>query len=165
MSIAIQDAVKDLLRIVAQLQATYPKKRFTLDGRLIGDLGETLVEGAYDVEIFEGLEKHHDGKSSDGRLVQIKATMQRALTFPGDPVPDYHLEIQIHRDGTFSEIFNGPGSIAAKAIENRQIPKTNLHSISITALGRLDALVSEKDRIPKRFNQPSTTEIHHQEQR
>ena len=46
MSIAIQDAVKDLSRIVAQLQATYPKKRFTLDGRLIGDSGETLVEGA-----------------------------------------------------------------------------------------------------------------------
>ncbi|MAM66381.1 MAG: hypothetical protein CL702_08370, partial [Chloroflexi bacterium] len=89
MSIAIQDAVKDLLRIVAQLQATYPKKRFTLDGRLIGDLGETLVEGAYDVEIFEGLEKHQDGKSSDGSPVQIKATMQRALTFPGDHVPDY----------------------------------------------------------------------------
>ena len=152
MPIAIQDAVEDLLRIVAQLQATYPKKRLTLDGRLIDDLGETLVEGAYDVEIFEGLEKHHDGKSSDGRLVQIKPTMQRALTFPGDPVPDYHLEIQIHRDGTFSEILNGPGSIAAKAIENRQIPKTNLHRISITTLGRLDALVSEKDRIPKRFN-------------
>ena len=165
MSIAIQDAVKDLLRIVTQLQATYPKKRFTLDGRLTGDLGETLVEGAYDVEIFEGLEKHHDGKSSDGRLVQIKATMQRALTFPGDHVPDDYLRIQIHRDGTISEIFNGPGSIAAKAIENREIPKTNLHSISITALGRLDALVSKKDRILKRFNQPSTTEIHHQEQR
>ena len=46
MSIAIQDAVKDLLRIAALLQTTYPKKRFTLDGRLIGDLGETPVEGA-----------------------------------------------------------------------------------------------------------------------
>ena len=152
MPIAIQDAVEDLLRIVAQPQATNPKKRLTLDGRLIGDLGETLVEGAYDVEIFEGLEKHHDGKSSDGRLLQIKATMQRTPTFPCDHVPDYYLGIQIHRDGTFSEIFNGPGSIAAKAIENRQIPKTNLHNISITTLGRLDALVSEKDRILKRFN-------------
>jgi hypothetical protein len=80
-------------------------------------------------------------------------------------VPDDYLRIQIHRDGTISEIFNGPGSIAAKAIENREIPKTNLHSISITALGRLDALVSEKDRILKRFNEPSTTEIHPQEQR
>jgi hypothetical protein len=163
MSISVQDAVRDLLRIVAQLQATYPKKRFTLDGRLIGDLGETLVEGAYDVELFEGLEKHHDGKSSDGRLVQIKATMQRALTFPGDHVPDYYLGIKIHRDGTFSEIFNGPGRLAAKAIENRQLPKTNLHSISITALERLNVLVSEKDRIPKRFNQLSATKTHHQE--
>ena len=46
MSIAIQDAVKDLLRIVAQRQATHPKKRFTLGGRLIGDLGKPHVEGA-----------------------------------------------------------------------------------------------------------------------
>jgi len=76
MYITVPDAIKQLLEIVEQLHIAHPKKKFALDGRLIGDLGETIVEGAYDVEIFEKLEKHHDGETSDGRLVQIKATMK-----------------------------------------------------------------------------------------
>ncbi len=152
MNITVPDAIKQLLQIVEQLHIAHPKKKFTLDGRLIGDLGETIVEGAYDVDIFEKLEKHHDGITSDGRLVQIKATMKKDLTFPASHVPNYYLGIQIHRDGSFSEIFNGPGYIAAKAVEDRKFPKTNLHGISITALKKLNELVTEKDRIPRRSN-------------
>ena len=152
MYITVPDAIKQLLEIVEQLHIAHPKKKFTLDGRLIGDLGETIVEGAYDVEIFEKLEKHHDGETSDGRRVQIKATMKKNLTFPASHVPDYYLGIKIHRDGTFSEIFNGPGDIAAQAVKGRQQPKTNLHGISITALKKLNELVGEKDRIPRRQN-------------
>ena len=91
MDITVPDAIKQLLQIVEQLQIAHPKKKFTLDGRLIGDLGETIVEGAYDVEIFEKLEKHHDGETSDGRLVQVKATMKKDLTFPASHVPDFYL--------------------------------------------------------------------------
>ena len=82
MGITIPDAVNQMLQIVEQLQSAYPKKRFTLDGRLVGDLGEILVEGAYDVGLNKGLQKHHDAITSDGRRVQIKATMQNSLTFP-----------------------------------------------------------------------------------
>jgi len=45
----IHQAVKDLLKIVKALQGAYPKKNFTLDGRLVGDLGEILVEEDYDL--------------------------------------------------------------------------------------------------------------------
>jgi hypothetical protein len=152
MPITVPDAIEHLLKIVEQLHIAHPKKKFTLDGRLVGDLGETLVEGAYDVELFTKNERYHDGKTSDGRLVQIKATMKKDLTFPAGHVPDYYLGIQIHRDGTFSEIFNGPGRIAAKSIENRQLPKTNLHGISISVLKNLNTEVSEMDRIQKRSN-------------
>ncbi len=41
MGITILDAVNQMLQIVKQLQSAYPKKRFTLDGRLVGDLGES----------------------------------------------------------------------------------------------------------------------------
>ena len=152
MSVPIENAVRQLLQIVDQLRSEYPKKRFTLDGRLVGDLGEILVEGEYDVEIFESLKKHYDAVTRDGRQVQIKTTMQENLTFPVDHVPDYYLAIQIHRDGTFTEVFNGPGSIAKKAVENRKPTKTNLHSIGIKALNRLNEKVQESDRIPKRAN-------------
>jgi hypothetical protein len=150
MAITIRDAVNQMLQIVKQLQNAYPKKRFTLDGRLVGDLGEILVEAAYDIELHNELQKHHDGITSDGRQVQIKATMQNSLTFPVDHVPDYYLGIKIHPDGTFTEVFNGPGSVAWKAVSNRKPTKTNLHSISINTLARLNQNVQAKDRIPRR---------------
>ena len=152
MPITVQDAVKQLLQIVEQLRSKYPKKKFTLDGRLVGDLGEVLVEDEYGVEIFESLKKHYDAVTQDGRQVQIKATMKSSLTFPVDHVPDYYLGIQIHSDGKFTEVFNGPGSIAAKAVKNRKPTKTNLHSIGINALKLLNENVEESDRIPKRAN-------------
>lgn len=150
MSITPQAAVIQLLQIVQQLRNTYRKKRFTLDGRLVGDLGEILVESEYDVTLYESLQKHHDAETPDGRKVQIKATMQDSLTFPVDHEPDYYLGIEIHSDGTFSEVFNGPARIAGKAVQNRKPTKTNLHSINIGALRRLNKEVRAGDRIPKR---------------
>jgi len=149
MDTTIPDAIKQLLRIVKRLQSAYPKKSFTLDGRLVGDLGEILVEGVYDIELHSNLRKHHDGATPDGRQVQIKATMKNQLTFPADHVPDYYLGIKINPDGSFAEIFNGPGTIAGEAIKNRKRPKTNLHSISINVLEHLNKQVSLKDRIPR----------------
>ncbi len=150
MKITIPDAVRQLLQIVQQLQDAYPKKKFTLDGRLVGDLGEILVENAYDVELFEDLKKHHDGKASDGKQVQIKATMQNSLTFPVDHTPDYYLGIKILPDGKFTVIFNGPGKIAKEAVKNRKPTKTNLHSIGIAALTKLNEKVKPNERIPMR---------------
>ena len=150
MSITPEAAVIQLLRIVQQLRNTYQKKRFTLDGRLLGDLGEILVEREYDVVLYESLEKHHDAEMRDGRKVQIKATMQNTLTFPVERPPDYYLGIQINPNGAFTEVFNGPGCIAAKAVQNRKPTKTNLHSVSISALKRLNEEVLEGDRLPRR---------------
>ena len=59
--------------------------------QLVGDLGEVLVETKYDLELFNKIEPHHDGKTPDGRLVQIKATMKDSLTFPVGHTPDYYL--------------------------------------------------------------------------
>jgi len=64
---SISQAVSRLLDVVTQLQDAHPTKRFMLDGRLVGDLGEILVADAYDVQLFNDLRKHHDGMSSDGR--------------------------------------------------------------------------------------------------
>ena len=150
LAISITDAVTQLLRIVADLQAAFPKKRFTLDGRLLGDIGEVLVEAAYDATIFDGVEKHHDAVAADDRRVQIKATMKDSLTFPADHVPDFYIGIKIKADGSFEEVFNGPGRQAAMAIAGRVRPKTNLHSISVTRLRELNKAVVEQDRIPRR---------------
>jgi hypothetical protein len=159
MSITVPEAVKQMLAIVERLCTAYPHKKFTLDGRLVGDIGEVLVEDAYDLKLFEDIKKHHDAECSDGRLVQIKATMKKNLTFPADHIPNYYLGVVVGADGTFEEIFNGPGSIAWEAVKGRSMPKTNLHSVSIAALKKMQPRVAPNDRIPLRLNkslQPST---------
>lgn len=151
--ITIPNAVKQLLAIVDLLRESYKnnKKRFTLDGRLVGDIGEVLAEEAYDIKLFEDQQKHHDAMASDGRLVQIKATMQKNLTFPVDHIPLYYIGIQVHSDGTFTEVFNGPGALAWESVKNRKPTKTNLHSVSVSALIKLNKKVEPTDRIPKRI--------------
>ncbi len=147
----IHRAVKELLVIVEALHRRYPKKKFTLDGRLVGDLGEILVEQDYELELFEGLEKHHDAITPGGRKVQIKTTMQNSLTFPCDHTPDFYLGIKVFPDGTYEEIFNGSGDLARKGIQNRKPTKNNLHSISLSALRTLHKDVPEEFRIRRKL--------------
>ena len=156
--ITIPIAVKQLCHIVNQLHNAYPKKKFTLDGRLVGDLGEILVEAEYELELHEGLHKYHDAKTPDGRQVQIKTTMKNVLTFPADHVPDYYLGIKVDPNGTLEEVFNGPGSVAAKSIKKRKPTKNNLHSISINTLAMLNDEVREEDRIHKRADDSLTSQ-------
>lgn len=150
MTITIPDAVKEMLSIVDRLCKAYPHKKFTLDGRLVGDIGEVLVEDAYELKLFPDIKKHHDAECTDGRLVQIKATMKTSLTFPADHIPNYYLGVQVRTDGTFTEVFNGPGAIAWEAVKHRARPKTNLHSISIATLQKLQKKVPSKDGIRRR---------------
>jgi hypothetical protein len=139
------------LAIVLRLREAYPHKRFTLDGRLVGDIGEILVEEAYEVALFTDQQAFHDGQDSQGRNIQIKATMRDTLTFPVESVPDYYIGIHVHEDGTFDEIFNGPGEIAAISVAGRaKPPKNNLHGVSLSALAKLSKGVSSEQRIPRR---------------
>lgn len=148
--ITIPIAVERMLAIVDELCKAYPKKKFTLDGRLVGDIGEILVEEAYQLELFADVTKHHDAETIDGRLVQIKASMKGKFSFPCDHIPSYYLAVHVHPDGSFDEIFNGPGEIAWKAIKNRKLSKTNLHQISASALRHLQQEVQAEHRIPMR---------------
>ena len=148
----MKKSIEKLLTIVEELRTEYPQKRFTLDGRLVGDIGEVLCSQHYDVELFKGLAEHYDGETSDGWMVQIKTTMQKSLTFPAAHTPDYYLGVKVHTDGKLEEIFNGPGKIIKEqALQGRTtIPKNHLHSISINKLQKLNQSVPDECRIKKR---------------
>jgi hypothetical protein len=148
--ITVPEAVKELLGIVGRLHATFKHKAFTLDGRLVGDLGEVLVEQTYELTLLDGLQKHYDAKTPDGKHVQIKATMKTNVTFPVDHTPDHYLAVKINADGCIDEVFNGPGAIARELVKDRKDTKTNLHSISIRALQKQQGKVKDSERIPRR---------------
>lgn len=52
----IKDKIRELIKIVGELKDKYPQKEFTLDGRLVGDLGEIIVEENYQIKLFDKVE-------------------------------------------------------------------------------------------------------------
>ncbi|MBW8353972.1 MULTISPECIES: DUF6998 domain-containing protein [Pseudomonas] len=148
--VKIEEALKGLFSAVSLLQEAYPGKPFTPDGRLVGDIGEVVASLAYALTLNEGLTKHHDAITDDGRNVQIKTTFGTSLTFPVHHVPDYYLGIRMNRDGTFEEIYNGPGHMIEAQLSGRKPTKTGLHGGLMAMLKRINQLVPDSERIPKR---------------
>ena len=148
----MKDKIADALRLIFDginsLKDAFPKKEFTIDGRLVGDIGEVLAALEYDIELFDVLVKGHDGKTSDGRLVQVKATFKNSLTFR--TVPDYYLGLKLYRDGNHEVIYNGPGKLIYEKYKHRKGIGKDLLSFPNTDLHELSARVPDNDRISKR---------------
>jgi hypothetical protein len=130
--ISIAEAVKDLLTTVRRLRDSYSEhgRHFTLDGRLIGDIGEVLAVQHYAITLTTTQTAVHDAVTADGRKVQIKATMKDSLTFPWGDAPDYYIGLKILEDGRKSR------------------PKTGSHVVSLSALSKLRKSDLATDRIP-----------------
>lgn len=143
----IQDSLKQIFSGIRQLKNALPSKEFTIDGRLVGDIGEAIVQRDYDLKLYEGLAKDYDGETPCGKKVQIKATFKDSLTFK--KVSEYYLGIKIHEDGTYEEIFNGPGSVIAKEYGHRKGFGEILLSFPNKKLSKLSANIPYEQRIKK----------------
>lgn len=150
----VSEIIRNLLAETKRLQDLFKhaNKKFTLDGRLVGDIGEVLSELKYDIKLYTDLREGYDAETPDGKKVQIKATMQNSLCFPCETskIPDYYLGIKINPDASITEIFNGKGETIAKGI-NRKPTSNGLHSININSLLKLNGLVEKTDKIPLRI--------------
>ena len=146
----IAGALDQLFDGVSKLQAAFPGKPFTLDGRLVGDIGEIVASLHYQITLNEGLTKHHDAVADDGRNVQIKTTFSKNLTFPVGHVPDYYLGIKLNRDGSFEEIYNGPGKLIKEELKRRAPTSTGLHGNLMGQLKRINLTIPDAERIPRR---------------
>jgi len=61
----------------------------------------------YGFELYEKQVPEHDGESSDGKKIQVKCTFKNHLTFKH--TSDYYIGLKLYPDGTFKEVYNGPG--------------------------------------------------------
>ncbi len=132
------------------LQTEFTNRRFTIDGRLVGDIGEIIAATEFDVTLDEVGRAEHDGKTRDGRLVQVKATFQNELTFR--KTPQLYLGFKLYPDGDHEVIFNGPGHIIFDEYKNRKGIGVNLLRFPNSRLKELSAAISDKDRVPVRLS-------------
>lgn len=143
----IRDSLQKIFSGIQQLKSAMPSKEFTIDGRLVGDIGEAIVQRDYDLNLYEGMKKDYDGETPNGRKVQIKATFKHSLTFK--KVSDFYLGIKIHDNGTYEEIYNGPGKIIADEYGHRKGFGESLLSFPIKRLRELSANVPVEETIRK----------------
>jgi len=142
---AINEALRFIFSGIAKLKGRFPSKAFTIDGRLVGDIGEVIAALEYDVTLHEVQTAAHDGVTSDGRKVQVKSTFKKHLTMTA--VPELYLGMQLKQDGSHIEIYNGPGILIAQKFAHRTGLGDKQLSFSIDALRELSKKVPDEQRI------------------
>lgn len=145
----ITEALGLIIQGIEKLRGAFPHRKFTIDGRLVGDIGEVIAELEYDLDIDHVSRPCHDAVTADGRRVQIKATFKDQLTFK--TVPDFYLGFRLFPDGRHEEIYNGPGDLIYQRYASRKGIGEVLLSFPLSELRRLSASVDPTARIPRRL--------------
>jgi hypothetical protein len=129
---------------VDELERMFPGRHFTPDGHMVGSIGEALAAYYYGITLFTASAKGHDGKA-DGRLVQVKATQAKMISISSEP--EFLLVLKIASDGSFREIYNGPGGLVWALVSHKPRPKNGQYQVSLSSLTRLMGSVPEAMRI------------------
>lgn len=138
--------IGELYELVGELERKHPGRHFTLDGHLVGSIGEVFAAERYGIELFTASAETHDGEAPDGRLVQIKATQRGSIGITSEP--EHLIVLRIDEKGELEEIYNGPGKSVWAVVADRMRPKNGQYQISLSKLRELDGRVAPEDRIP-----------------
>lgn len=142
-----QCTVRDLYSIVQTFESMFPGRPFTPDGHMVGSIGECLVAEAYALELLPPSNKGYDAVAKNGKRVEIKATQSNMVAFRS--CPEHAIVIQIRKDGSFEECFNGPGEVIWKQLEGKPLPSNGQFQISIGKVNALGEHVPFSERIPR----------------
>ena len=137
--------IKELYAITNELESKYPGRKFTIDGHLVGSIGEVIVAEAYDLELLRNSTERHDAVSKNGINVQIKTTQINRISISAEP--EHLIVIQILSDGSWCEIYNGPGKTAWDQAGKMQ--KNGQRQIYINKLKNLMDALNESDKIKR----------------
>jgi len=139
----VLEHVRRLLDSVRALEELYPGRHFTLDGHLVGSIGEALAAELYGLTLLPSSSKCHDATCPEGREVQVKLTQRNSVALYEEP--KYLLVLRLSEDGTVREVYNGPGSAAWSVAGRRQ--KNGQRAISVSKLRALAKAVAPQLRI------------------
>lgn len=138
----IHQKVQDLFKIVSELESEFPERHFTLDGHLLGSVGEVLAAYYYGIDLYKSSAERHDGVKCS-REVQIKITQQDNVMISSEP--EYLIVLYLTRSGGVYEVYNGPGK---EPWDTAGKPDSHNHKhMRVNKLMKLDEAVNNEDRI------------------
>ena len=104
----VKQQIQKLIDIVKELEAQFPGRHFTLDGHLVGSIGEVMAAYYYGIELFTASTEIHDGEV-EGKKVQIKISQQDNIII--NHKPDYLIVLYLNKNGNIYEVYNGTGQL------------------------------------------------------
>ena len=134
--------VRTLLDQVNALETMFPGRHFTLDGHLVGSVGEVAAAYHYAIKLFPPSTELHDG-SVGNRNVQIKITQTDNVLIGWKP--KYLIVLYLAKTGNIYEVYNGPGIIPWKTPGKPD--KRGYKHLRVNKLMSLDKEIKPKDRI------------------
>lgn len=134
----------DLYTASDGLERLFPGRKFTLDGHLVGSVGEVVAAYIFDLDLNPASTLGHDARSPDGRNVEIKLTQGRGVALRHEP--EHLIVLYRPRGGPMQVVFNGPGSLVWAAAGAMQ--KNGQRPISLSRLRKLYAEVPAAERLP-----------------
>ena len=134
--------INDLLAIVSELEDAFPGRKFTLDGHLLGSIGEVMASHYYGIELYPNSNKLYDGVVN-GKEIQIKITQGTSVDIVG--VPEYLIVLFLcKKEAKVYEVYNGPGRIV---VEGTKPTKSGWYNRSLVRLSKLDKELEGDDRL------------------
>lgn len=128
--------ITSLYALVDELESLFPERRFTLDGHLVGSIGEVVAKYFYNLDLLLPSSPGFDARTLDGsnRSVEIKLTAGDFVSLAEhDRDPDLLVVLRIDRKSGFSEAYNGrfPASLLAnKTVTKRQVRNLSVRQLS-----------------------------------
>jgi hypothetical protein len=138
--------VRNLYRIVGELEAMFPGRHFTPDGHMVGSLGESLAAYHYGLELVAASTCGHDAIWK-GRRVEIKATQGTRVSLRSEA--EHLLVLQLDEQGGFDEVYNGPGGPVWSLVSHKALPANGQHQVSTSRLRTMMRGVSASAAIPR----------------
>ncbi|MEW6211967.1 MAG: hypothetical protein AB1631_26665 [Acidobacteriota bacterium] len=148
----IREGLSEIFSGIAKLKAGYGHRHFTIDGKLVGDIGEVIAEQEFDIRLTEKSVTGYDAQMRDFRRVEVKATFKDNLLFRS--IPDYCIGLKLSRDGTHEVVFNGPGRYIAEGFPDKVPHAKNQVAYTVKQLARVSALIPEIERVPRISREP-----------
>ncbi len=136
--------VREIYSIVSELETMFDR-HFTPDGHMVGSIGEVLASYHYDLMLYKESTETHDAISKSGIEVQIKATQSNKIGISSEP--QHLIVLALNKDGSNSEIYNGPGLLAWSNAGKRQ--KNGQRYLPVNKLKKLMMQVGKNEKIPR----------------
>lgn len=133
----------DLYRCTDTLEEMFPGRKFTLDGHLVGSIGEVIASYMFDLILNPASTTGHDALAKDGRQVEIKYTHGKTVAFRHQS--EHALVISRKDRGGIEVVYNGPGNLVWSHCGNMQ--RNGQRPISLSKLRQLNRTVDDDKRL------------------